>query len=197
MKRLRMAAPFSVRPARYICGMTCCAATGLTRTLPFSRQLHRTTKGRAGNRLTAQAEARCPARAALTGLVCQRQFFARRRGIAARPGLPAADPRFGRRGADLWMTVPLDIPDAVLGTTLKIPTLGGHVDVKVPAGPQADEILRLRGKGLVKYGGYGRGDMHVRLLLQVPEHLSKEEKELYTRLREAGDGRSAKKRWRQ
>ena len=55
----------------------------------------------------------------------------------------------------------------------------------VPPGTMADEILRLRGKGLVKFGGYGRGDMNLRLALRVPEHLSKEEKRLYEELRTA------------
>jgi molecular chaperone DnaJ len=107
----------------------------------------------------------------------------------------APDSRFVRRGADLWMTEPVEIPDAVLGTTLKIATLDGHLDVKVPAGTQADEILRLRGKGLVKFGGYGRGDINIRLSLHVPEHLSKEEKELYQQLREMQNRKPDKKRW--
>lgn len=107
----------------------------------------------------------------------------------------APDPRFVRRGPDLWMTQPLEIPDAVLGTTLKIATLDGHVDVKVPAGTQPDEVLRLRGKGLVKFGGYGRGDINIRLSLHVPEHLGKEEKELYKRLQEMGNGGQDKKHW--
>ena len=94
----------------------------------------------------------------------------------------ASDPRFERRGADLWRTERLEIPDAVLGTTLRIATLNGHLDVKVPAGTQPEEILRLRGEGLVKSGGYGRGNINIRLLLHVPEHLSKEEKALYKQL---------------
>jgi molecular chaperone DnaJ len=107
----------------------------------------------------------------------------------------APDSRFIRRGADLWRTETLEIPDAVLGTTLGIDTLDGHIDVKVPAGTQADETLRLRGKGLVKFGGYGRGDINIRLLLHVPEKLSKEEKELYAQLREMRSSKSNKKHW--
>jgi molecular chaperone DnaJ len=56
------------------------------------------------------------------------------------------DPRFVRRGADLWRDETIGIPDAVLGTTLKIETLDGNVKVKIPPGTQAGEILRLRGK---------------------------------------------------
>jgi molecular chaperone DnaJ len=105
------------------------------------------------------------------------------------------DTRFVRRGADLWRTETLEVPDVVLGTTLKIDTLDGFVDVKVPPGTQADEILRLRGKGLVKFGGYGRGDIKIRLSLHVPERLSKEEKELYKQLQEMGGRQQNGKRW--
>lgn len=108
----------------------------------------------------------------------------------------APDPRFMRRGADLWRTETLEIPDAVLGTTLRVATLDGHVDVKVPPGTQADEILRLRGKGLVKFGGYGRGDINLRLQLRVPDHLSREEKQLYEQLRKTRSGKQQKSSWR-
>lgn len=107
----------------------------------------------------------------------------------------APDSHFIRRGADLWCTETLEIPDAVLGTTLKIDTFDGHVDVKVPAGTQADEILRLRGKGLVKFGGYGRGDINIRLTLHVPEHPGKEEKALYKQLQELNSHKTDEKRW--
>ncbi len=56
----------------------------------------------------------------------------------------------------------------------------------MPPGTQADEILRLRGKGLSKFGGYGRGDINLRLHLRVPERLSREQKRLYEQLRKAG-----------
>lgn len=101
----------------------------------------------------------------------------------------APDQRFERVGADLWCTEMLTIPDAVLGTTLSMATLNGHVDVEVPPGAQNDEILRLRGKGLVKFGGYGRGDINLRLLVRIPERLSRKEKELYKQLQEMQDGR--------
>lgn len=107
----------------------------------------------------------------------------------------APDPRFIRHGADLWRTETLELPDAVLGTTLKIDTLDGHLDVKVPPGTQADETLRLRGKGLVKFGGYGRGDINLRLLLHVPEHPGREEKELYRQLRELQGSKANDRHW--
>ena len=94
------------------------------------------------------------------------------------------DPRFERHGADLWRLEIIEIPDAVLGTKLKVPTLGGQVEVKVPPGTQPDEVLRLKGKGLPVFGAPMRGDMNIRLQLHVPENPSKEERELYAQLRE-------------
>jgi molecular chaperone DnaJ len=94
------------------------------------------------------------------------------------------DPRFARRGADLLSEQRLELPDAVLGTTLAVPTLEGSAKLRVPAGTQPDEMLRLRGKGLPPFGGGPRGDLYVRMRLHVPEQLSREERKLYERARE-------------
>lgn len=96
------------------------------------------------------------------------------------------DPDFERNGADLWHSETIGIPEATLGTVLEIPTLGGHVSVTVPAGTQPDSILRLRGKGLPDPGGGAVGDLLVRIQVQVPVHLSPEEKKLYQQLRALG-----------
>ncbi|SFE23824.1 DnaJ C-terminal domain-containing protein [Nitrosomonas sp. Nm166] len=94
------------------------------------------------------------------------------------------DPRFERSGADLLHTEALSLPDAVLGTTLKVPTLlNGWVDVTVPPGTQSDTILRLKRKRLPEFGGNRQGDLYLRISLWVPQHLSNEERELYERLR--------------
>jgi molecular chaperone DnaJ len=94
-----------------------------------------------------------------------------------------ADRRFVRRGADLWRDEALDLPDAVLGTTLEVPTLDGPVSVRVPPGAQPSSVLRLRAKGLPEFGGGPRGDLYVQLTVRVPERLSREERKLYERLR--------------
>jgi molecular chaperone DnaJ len=107
----------------------------------------------------------------------------------------AADSRFERVGADLWRRETLEIVDAVLGTRLKIPTLHGTVDVKVPPGTQPDEVLRLRGKGLQRFGGGGHGDLNLRMQIRIPEKLSAEEHELYQQLRSLGRSGTQKKRW--
>ena len=71
----------------------------------------------------------------------------------------------------------------MLGVELAVPTLDGSIVVKVPPGTQPEAQLRLRGKGLPRFGGKGKGDYYVRLTLRVPEHLSAEERKLYERLR--------------
>jgi molecular chaperone DnaJ len=111
---------------------------------------------------------------------------------AEQPGMPAgdlyvevytlSDPRFQRHGADLWRTERLAVPQAVLGTKLRVPTMEGKVDVTIPPGMQPDEMLRLRGKGLPRYRGGGYGDLILRIEVVIPEQLSEEEQELYRRL---------------
>ena len=93
------------------------------------------------------------------------------------------DPRFQRHGADLWREEHITIADAVLGTKLKVPTLSGEVTVTVPAGTQPEEIMRLRGKGLPYYGSKDRGSLNVRIQVQIPEKLSRKERELFEKLR--------------
>ncbi len=90
-----------------------------------------------------------------------------------------ADSRFQRRGPDLWRAETIDVVDAVLGTTRTFPSLDGKLKVKIPPGSQPDEILRLKGKGLPRFCGRGRGDLNVRIHLHVPQVLSKKERQLY------------------
>ncbi|MDH3448549.1 MAG: DnaJ domain-containing protein [Gammaproteobacteria bacterium] len=100
------------------------------------------------------------------------------------------DPRFERHGADLWRREIIEIPDAVLGSRVSIPTLDGQVEVSVPAGSQPDEVLRLKGKGLPVFGAPMRGDMNIRLQLHVPEKPTREEKDLYLQLRQISGKRN-------
>jgi molecular chaperone DnaJ len=100
-----------------------------------------------------------------------------------------SDPRFERAGADLLRQEAIALVDAVLGTTLRVPTLEGQASVAVPAGTQPDEVLRLKGKGLPVFGGRRRGDLYLRIGVRVPESLSSEERQLYERLRVLGAGK--------
>lgn len=96
------------------------------------------------------------------------------------------DPRFERNGADLWRSEAIAIADAVLGTELRVPTLDAPTTVTIPPGTQPDTVLRLRGKGLPEFGGGQRGDLFLRIRVDVPERLSAEERELWERLRALG-----------
>lgn len=89
------------------------------------------------------------------------------------------DGRFQRRGADLWRSETLYPDEAALGTHRIVPTLDGEVEVSIPPGSQPDEVLRLRGKGLPRYGTVTSGDLNIRLQVQIPTRLSEREIALY------------------
>ncbi|HXG52459.1 MAG TPA: DnaJ C-terminal domain-containing protein [candidate division Zixibacteria bacterium] len=95
----------------------------------------------------------------------------------------APDTRFEREGINLWHRKEISIPDAVLGTTVEVPSLDGRLKVTIPPGTQPNSVLRLRGKGLPEFGGKRRGDLFVRVEVRVPERLGAEERKLWERLR--------------
>lgn len=105
----------------------------------------------------------------------------------------APDPRFERKGADLWRTETIEIPDAVLGTHILVPTPRGSVDTTVPPGTQPGTVLRLRGEGLPRFGGSGQGDLLVRVRVRVPGKPTAREREIYGQLRAAGPTRTARR----
>lgn len=108
------------------------------------------------------------------------------------------DPRFERDGADLLRQETIPLTDAVLGATLQVPTLDGTASVTIPHGTQPGAVLRLKEKGLPEFGNERHGDMYLRIDVQVPEKLSREERELYERLRAIGskESWSFKKMWK-
>ncbi len=96
----------------------------------------------------------------------------------------ARDPVLERRGDDLHVEQPVSIYSLVLGGEITVPTLTGHVDVKIPAGSQSGRTLRLAGKGMPKLGSSEKGDLYVKLIGQVPTNLSGPERELFKQLAE-------------
>ena len=102
----------------------------------------------------------------------------------------APDARFERDGADLWHAQDIDVADAALGTELKVPTLDGSITVKIPPGTQPDARLRLRGKGLPRFGARGRGDLYLRVSVRIPERLTAEARRLFERLRALAGARN-------
>ncbi|MBI4086644.1 molecular chaperone DnaJ [Candidatus Kaiserbacteria bacterium] len=89
-----------------------------------------------------------------------------------------------RDGANLRSTLSVKLTDALLGATYTVTTLDGPVSVKIPAGMQSGELLRIREKG-VKTGG-GRGDFLVKVIIDTPQKLSRKAKKLVEELREEG-----------
>ena len=69
-----------------------------------------------------------------------------------------------------------------------MPTLDGKVVMKVPAGTQSGKVFRLRGKGIPVYGGYGKGDQLVTVVVEVPQRINRKQRKLITDLAaEIGD----------
>ncbi|WP_114395143.1 DnaJ C-terminal domain-containing protein [Oleisolibacter albus] len=80
-----------------------------------------------------------------------------------------AHPYFTRRDDDIHMDVPVTLQEAVLGATIKVPTLDGQVAVKVPKGSNTGTLLRLKGKGVPAAEGKGSGDQYCRLVVVLPD----------------------------
>ncbi|MBX3048457.1 MAG: J domain-containing protein [Anaerolineales bacterium] len=97
----------------------------------------------------------------------------------------AADPRFTRQGNHLYTDVDTDLYTAVLGGEVRVPTLDGAVLLKVPAGSQPGQAIRLKGKGMPQMRGKERGDLFARLKVHLPKNLSAEQRELFERLAES------------
>ncbi len=95
-----------------------------------------------------------------------------------------AHPQLIRRATELYHELPVTFPQAALGATLTVTTVEGTEEVVVPAGAQSGHEIRLRGLGVPRLRGAGRGDLHVIVNVVVPAKLSKREREL---LRELGE----------
>ncbi|HWQ90382.1 MAG TPA: molecular chaperone DnaJ [Clostridia bacterium] len=96
---------------------------------------------------------------------------------------------FQRDGDDLLCEVPISFVQAALGSEIEVPTLDGHASIKVPAGTQPGTMFRLKGKGVKNVQGYGHGDLHVRILVEVPTHLSSAQKAKLQEFAELCNGR--------
>jgi molecular chaperone DnaJ len=86
-----------------------------------------------------------------------------------------------RDGNDLIYNLALSIPQAILGSTVEVPTVEGKVKIKIENGTQPGKILRLRGKGLPEVQGYGRGDLLVNINVWIPKKLTKDEQKIFER----------------
>jgi molecular chaperone DnaJ len=94
----------------------------------------------------------------------------------------AAHAFFRRAGDDVLCTVPLAFTQAALGAEVAVPTLDGKGKLRVPAGTQPGSTLRIKGKGMPKRAGMGRGDQRVEVTIEVPTSLTPRQKELLEEL---------------
>ncbi len=126
------------------------------------------------------------------GVTADMQMTLRGKGNAGERGGPNGDliinfeevphPHLKRSGIDLIYDLTLSIPEAVLGTTVNIPTIDGEVKVKIEPGTQPGKILKLRGKGLPQYGTNKIGDLLVKVNIFVPKNISSNEKKIMQQL---------------
>lgn len=83
---------------------------------------------------------------------------------------------FQRDGDDLICDVPVHFVQAALGAEIEVPTLSGKAQIRIPAGTQTNTVFRLKGKGVKSLQGYGHGDLHVRVVVEVPRNLNATQK---------------------
>ena len=81
------------------------------------------------------------------------------------------DKELERDGDNLIYNLFISFPQAALGTTVEVPTINGKTEVKIPAGTQCGEVIKLRGKGLPELNGYGKGDLLVNVTVWTPNNL--------------------------
>ena len=94
------------------------------------------------------------------------------------------DNRFHRAGDDIHVDVPVPLADAVLGSEIEVPTLGGKkLALKIPPETQNGKVFRLSGQGMPRLSGSTSGDLFVKVDVVLPTKLSKREQELFAELK--------------
>jgi molecular chaperone DnaJ len=92
------------------------------------------------------------------------------------------DPRYTRKGDNLYCEVSLSLVEAVLGSRVKVRGLEGPVELTIPPGTQSGQTFRLRGKGVPRFSGDGRGDLYVTARIEIPRSLDARTQELFREL---------------
>jgi len=115
-----------------------------------------------------------------------------KKGMEGRNGGPPGDlylqvsirehPIFSREGDDLIVEKEINFSEAVLGTTIEVPTLEGTKKVKIPPGTQSHTKMRLKGLGMPHFQGEGKGDEYVKVIVKVPKGVSEKSRELIQEL---------------
>ncbi len=92
---------------------------------------------------------------------------------------------FHREEYEVFCEVPVSFAQAALGAQIEVPTLDGMTKMKVPEGTQSGKIFRLKGKGIPHLHGGGRGDQHVRVVVETPQNLTSKQRELLEQFAQA------------
>lgn len=90
-----------------------------------------------------------------------------------------------RDGNDLYYSLFVSFPDAVIGCQVEIPAIDGKLKIKIEPGTQPGKLLRLKGKGLPEVNSYGKGDLIVHVNVWVPKNISKDERRVIEKLAES------------
>lgn len=103
------------------------------------------------------------------------------------------DRTFRREGPEVYSDANVNYVDAVLGASIKVPVVDGDVTIKVPAGTQPGQVMRLKGNGAPRLGNPDqRGDHYVTMNVEIPKDISKDERELFEKLRELSEKKKSK-----
>lgn len=97
-------------------------------------------------------------------------------------------PIFRREGDDLLCEIPISFTQAALGGEVRVPTLTGMIPMHIPPGTQPGTEFRLEGYGLPSFRGYGRGDLKVKVVVEIPTRLTMRQRELLEQLQGLEDG---------
>jgi molecular chaperone DnaJ len=95
------------------------------------------------------------------------------------------DEHFERQGDDLLTEVEVNFTQAALGDKLKLETLSGNSTLRVPPGTQPGDIIRLKGEGMKRMHGFGRGDLLVKIKVTIPKNLDKKQEKLLKELQDS------------
>jgi molecular chaperone DnaJ len=97
-------------------------------------------------------------------------------------------PFFRREGKDVFCEVPISFVQAALGGEIEVPTLDGKATVKIPPGTQPGQVFKLRDKGVPSLNGRGRGDLYVKVNVEVPVKLNSKQRELLEEFARVSEG---------
>ncbi len=101
---------------------------------------------------------------------------------------------FKREGTTLYLDMPISFTQAALGATIDIPTLKNKISHKIPEGTQEGALLRIKGEGIQQLHGSSRGDLVVRVHVEIPKRLSEKQKELLRAFDQASTGKEYENR---